>query len=118
MPWRIEVKPTAEKYYLKLDKKARQRIKKALQELEKEENPLFHHNVKPLTGQLQGDYRLRVGDWRLLFSADNAGKIIYIYAILPRGEARIYYQRFRMADLPVTSKVGAWRAMPLRGLKG
>lgn len=30
MSWKIEVKPTAEKYYLKLDKKTRKRIKKAL----------------------------------------------------------------------------------------
>jgi len=87
MSWKIEVKPTAEKSYLKLDKRTRKRIKKALKGLEQEENPLFHHNVKPLTGQLQGDYRLRVGDWRLLFTPDKDKKIIYIYAILPRGDA-------------------------------
>ncbi len=85
--WKIEVKPTAEKYYLKLDKNTRNRIKKALQELEKEENPLFHRNVKPLTGQLHGDYRLRIGDLRLLFTPDKNKKIISIYAILPRGDA-------------------------------
>lgn len=87
MNWKIEVKPTAEKQYLRLDKKTRNRIKKALLELEQEENPLFHNNVKPLTGQLHGDYRLRVGDWRLLFTPDKKEKIIYIYAILPRGDA-------------------------------
>lgn len=86
MNWKIEVKPTAEKQYLKLDKKTKIRIKKALQELEQEENPLSHHNVRPLTGQLQGDYRLRVGDWRLLLTPDKNKKIIYIYAILPRGD--------------------------------
>jgi mRNA interferase RelE/StbE len=87
MSWKIEIKPTAEKYYLKLDKKTRKRIKKALQELEQEENPLSCNNVKPLTGKLQGDYRLRVGDWRLLFTPERNKKIIYIYAILPRGNA-------------------------------
>jgi mRNA interferase RelE/StbE len=87
MNWKIEVKPTAEKQYLKLDKKTKIRIKKALQELEQEENPLSHHNVMPLTGQLQGDYRLRVGDWRLLLTPDKNKRIIYIYAILPRGNA-------------------------------
>jgi len=30
MNWKIEIKPTAEKSYLKLSKKSRQRIKKAL----------------------------------------------------------------------------------------
>jgi len=87
MNWKIEVKPTAEKQYLKLDKKTKMRIRKALQELEQEENPLFHPNVRSLTGQLQGDYRLRVGDWRLLLTPDKNKKIIYIYAILPRGDA-------------------------------
>lgn len=87
MSWKIEIKSTAEKSYLKLDKKTRKRIKKVLQELEQEENPLSHNNVKPLTGKLQGDYRLRVGDWRLLFTPERNKKIIYIYAILPRGNA-------------------------------
>ncbi len=87
MSWKIEVKPTAEKQYLRLDKKTRQRIKTTLLELEKEENPLFHKDVKSLTGQLKGDYRLRVGDWRLLFTPDKEKKTIHVYAILPRGDA-------------------------------
>jgi mRNA interferase RelE/StbE len=87
MSWKIEVKPTAEKYYRKLDKKTRKRVKKALQELEQEENPLLHLDVKALTGQLQGDYRLRVGDWRILLTPDKDKKIIYVYAVLPRGDA-------------------------------
>jgi mRNA interferase RelE/StbE len=87
MNWKIEIKPTAEKQYLRLDKKTRRRIKVALDELERDENPLFHKNVRPLTGQLKGDYRLRIGDWRLLFTPDKERKMIYIYAILPRGDA-------------------------------
>ena len=87
MTWKIEVKPTAEKSYLKLDRKTRRRIKRSLLELEESENPLLHTNVRPLTGKLRGDYRLRVGDWRVLFTPDKDQKIIYVYAILPRGDA-------------------------------
>jgi len=87
MNWEIEVKPTAEKYYLKLDKKTRKRVKKALQELEQKENLLLHPSVRPLTGKLHGDYRLRLGGWRLLFTPDKEKKIIHVYAILPRGDA-------------------------------
>jgi mRNA interferase RelE/StbE len=87
MSWKIEVKPTAERQYLRLDKSTRARIKKSLKELEQEDNPLFHRNVKALTGQLYGDYRLRVGDWRLLFTPDREKKVIHVYAILPRGSA-------------------------------
>ena len=85
--WQIEVKPSAEKQYLKLDRKTRQRIKRALRELEREEKPLLHRQVRPLTGRLKGDYRLRVGGWRLLFTPDTEARRLYVYAILPRGAA-------------------------------
>ena len=87
MSWRIEVKPAAEKQYLKPDRKTRTRIKKFLTALEEAANPLFHHDVRPLTGQLGGDYRLRVGEWRVLFSPDRSARVIHVYAILPLGGA-------------------------------
>ena len=87
MSWKIEIKPAAEKRYLQVDKKTRRRIKKSLLDLGKYENPLLHPKVRPLVGKLRGDYRLRVGDWRVLFTPDKDQKIIYVYAILPRGDA-------------------------------
>ena len=87
MNWKIEIKPSAEKQYLKLDKTTKQRIKKALQELEQNANPLLHQSVRQLTGRLKGDYRIRIGDWRILFTSDKGEKIMYVYAILPRGDA-------------------------------
>jgi len=87
MSWTIDIKPTAEKSFLKLDKKTRRRIKTSLLELEKSENPLMHPKVRPLIGKLRGDYRLRVGDWRVLFTPEKDQKIIHVYAILPRGDA-------------------------------
>ena len=87
MNWRIEVKPAAEKQYLKLGRAERKRIKAALQKLEQEVNPLFAPNVRPLTGRLKGDWRLRVGRWRVLFTPDRNRKLLHVYAILPRGDA-------------------------------
>ncbi len=87
MSWKIEIKPTAEKSYLKLDKTIQKRIKKALKDLEQKENPLSQPNIRALTGRLQGDYRLRVGDWRILFTPIKKSKVIHLYAILPRGGA-------------------------------
>ncbi len=87
MNWKIEVKPTAEKYYLKLDKKTRTRMKEALRELENTDDPLLHPNVRALTGKLQGDFRLRVGKWRILFATYIEKKMIYVFAIVPRGGA-------------------------------
>lgn len=85
--WRIEIKPSAEKQYHKLDRKTRQRIKQALRDLEAETKPLLHPRVRPLTGKLKGDYRVRVGDWRLLFTSDRESRLLHVYAILPRGNA-------------------------------
>jgi mRNA-degrading endonuclease RelE of RelBE toxin-antitoxin system len=46
MSWKIEIKPTPEKYYRKLDKKIRARIKEALLKfLEESDNPLFSESV-------------------------------------------------------------------------
>ncbi len=87
MNWKIEIKPTAEKHYRRLDNKTRGRIKEALLKLEESDNPLLQENVRALTGELKGDYRLRVGDWRILFTPDRQTRVIYVYAILPRGEA-------------------------------
>ena len=85
--YKIEIKPAAEKQYLKLDKKNRVRIKDALLDLEKDENPLQHSKIRPLTGPLHGDYRLRIGNWRILITPDFQNSILYVYAILPRGSA-------------------------------
>jgi mRNA interferase RelE/StbE len=87
MSWRIEVKPSAEKQYLKLDRPARRRIKEALHELEDVEQPLLHPRVRPLTGRLKGDYRVRAGDWRILLTPDRESEVLRVYAILPRGNA-------------------------------
>lgn len=87
MNWKIEVKPTAEKYYLKLDKKTRTRMKDALRELENTDDPLLHSNVRALTGKLRGDFRLRLGKWRILFTPHIKKKMLYVFAIVPRGRA-------------------------------
>lgn len=87
MSWRIEVKPSAEKQYLKLDRPTRRRIKAILLDLEKAEQPLLHPRARPLTGRLKGDYRIRVGSWRVLVTPDREARVLHVYAILPRGNA-------------------------------
>jgi len=85
MNWRIEIKPSAEKQYLKLDKKIRKRVKDVLLDLEAQENPLLHPRIRPLTGKLKGDFRVRVGDWRILLTPDRDQMVLQVYALLPRG---------------------------------
>lgn len=87
MSWRIEIKPTAEKQYLRLDKTTRRRIKTALTNLESSENPLLHPRARALTGKLKGDYRVRIGGWRILMTPDRNDHVLHVYAIIPRGDA-------------------------------
>ena len=87
MSWRIEIKPSAEKQYLRLDRPTRKRIKATLRELESTEQPLLHPRARPLTGKLKGDYRVRDGSWRVLLTPDRKARLLHVYAILPRGDA-------------------------------
>ncbi len=87
MSWRIDVKPSAEKQYLRLDAPTRPRIKQVLHDLQEAEQPLQHPGVRPLTGKLKGDCRVRVGGWRVLLTPDRESRVLCVYAILPRGAA-------------------------------
>lgn len=84
MNWKVEVKPSAEGQYRKLDGKTRLRIMSALRDLEGSANPFFHKAVKALTGSLKGDYRIRVGNLRILFTPDRIDGRIYVYGMTYR----------------------------------
>jgi len=40
----------------------------------------------PLKGQFKGKYKLRVGDWRVIYSFNHSPQIITIYAVRHRRE--------------------------------
>ena len=61
---------------MRMDKPTKQRIKKAIEKLPS-------GDVKKLQGYAE-DYRLRVGDLRVIFSVNN--DIIIIKDVLPRGQ--------------------------------
>lgn len=60
-----------------MDKPTKQRIKKAIEAIP-------NGDIKPLKG-FDGSYRLRVGDWRVIFSYIDKD-VILIEKIAPRGE--------------------------------
>lgn len=72
----IRYEKEAVKHISKMDKPTKQRLKKAIEKLPA-------GDVKKLRGYLV-DYRLRVGDLRVIFSVEN--DIITIKAVLPRGQ--------------------------------
>ena len=73
----IEYRKKAVKYINSCDRPAKQRLKQAIEKLP-------DGDVKKLAG-FDVDYRLRVGDLRVLFSIED-NKII-VNDILPRGQA-------------------------------
>ncbi len=72
--------PTAKKQFLNLDKSIQIRIKAGIQRLA----------IVPPQGDISklknrnGQYRLRIGNWRIIFRLKD---VIEIVAILPRGQA-------------------------------
>lgn len=40
----------------------------------------------PLKGKFKGKYKLRVGDWRIVYSIEHAAQIITVYAVRHRSE--------------------------------
>ena len=72
----------ARKYIERLDQTNRERIKKALQDLEKEPP---EGDIRPYEGN-PGIWRLRVGDYRVLYKIETENTILVTH-IEPRGQA-------------------------------
>ncbi len=87
MSWSIRTSSDAENYFQKLDRKRRKRIKEKLLKLSQQENPLENPQVKALTGELKGFYRLRIGNYRIIFALLAKEEIIAVVNIFPRGNA-------------------------------
>ncbi len=63
------------------------RVLDQLDQLSALENPLRHKDVRSLEGKLRGYYRLRVGEYRLIFELDTMNRKISVNSIVPRGNA-------------------------------
>lgn len=82
--YEIEFSVKAAKTYLNLPKKFRGKIDKKLNLLA--ENPYMkHNNAKPLKG-MSSCYRLRIGDWRIIYEVINNKLKIYVIKIGLRKE--------------------------------
>lgn len=73
--YRIELKPSCEKQLYRLPKNIQTQIRKALDKLQIEPR---NHSVKKLSG-LASAYRMRVGDYRIVFTIED--NILFILVI-------------------------------------
>ncbi len=80
----IELAKKASKFYQKADIATVRRLNAAFDRLA--EDPFHHYNIKPLTGDMAGSYRLRIGNIRIIYSVDDNIKIVFIEVIGFRGD--------------------------------
>ncbi len=83
--YEVLLHPDAQEVYVNADKALAKKIARCLQQLE--ETPLFHPNVKALTGEYAGYYRYRIGDYRVIYSVDEDIVQVFVITIVYRGEA-------------------------------
>ena len=51
------------------------------------QNPHEHPNIKRLKGPLQGYFRYRVGDWRVVYEIDEGKRVVTVLLIVQRSSA-------------------------------
>lgn len=81
-PWRVDFGRRAERDMRRLDPPVRRRVFAALDRLAADDPAL---DVLKLTGE--ETWRVRVGDWRILFERDESARQIIVARVLPRGRA-------------------------------
>lgn len=84
MKYEVHLSKEASKYYRKLDTIRKKQINKILTILQDDPYSLPH--VKRLQGSDYKDYRVRFGDFRLLYRIINGELIILVLDIGPRGD--------------------------------
>jgi mRNA interferase RelE/StbE len=80
--WRVIVKHKAEKTLQRLPRDLRQRLAVAIDSLAIEPRP---PGSKKLVGE--AFYRLRVGDWRIIYAIEDDQLIVLVVKVAPRGGA-------------------------------
>lgn len=80
--WHVEFTTRAARDVRRLDPPVRRRIYDALERLTSEHPS---GDVIKLTGR--DEWRLRVGDWRVLFGRYPKERVIRVHRVLPRGRA-------------------------------
>ena len=82
--FKIALSKEALKYYNKVGKNTVSRLDKSFTALETD--PLRNPNSRSLKAMGE-TYRFRTGDLRIIYQVDIKDKVVYILAILPRGQA-------------------------------
>lgn len=83
MPYQVTWSDTARRHFLKLDKPARQQVGAAVDQLSDDPRPA---GLKALTG-MPGVFRVRTGNYRVLYSVDDDEREVWIEDVRHRSKA-------------------------------
>lgn len=83
MPYELRIERHAEKDLVKLERTSFEQIASRIKELASNPHP---QGSKKISGS-QNDWRLRIGDYRVLYEIDNKSRIIKIMRVKHRREA-------------------------------
>lgn len=81
--WQVIIHRKAERVLKRLDGDTLERIRQAIRGLASEPRP---SGYKKLTGY-ENLYRVRVGDWRIIYAIEDKQLIVLVLEISPRGGA-------------------------------
>jgi len=81
--WQVIIHRKAERVLKRLDGDLLERIRQAIRGLASEPQPLGY---KKLTGY-ENLFRIRVGDWRIIYAIEEDQLIVLILVVSPRGDA-------------------------------
>lgn len=84
MSYRVLVEEAAQRDLRRLDPVVARRVRQRLLELEQNPRP---PGVRKLRDVHPPGYRVRVGDWRILYSVDDQAKEVRVYRIKHRARA-------------------------------
>ena len=86
MNYEIELLNEAERHYKLLTPKMRDRVDEAFAELEDDPFPRGNQKIEQLVAN-RGDYRYRLGQYRIVYDVDTESQTCIIRGIYPRGSA-------------------------------
>ena len=81
--WQIIIHRKAERVLKRLDGDTLERIRRAIRGLASEPRPISHQK---LSGY-ENLYRIRVGDWRIIYAIEAKQLVVLVLEISPRGGA-------------------------------
>lgn len=76
MSYKVVLSPHAVREYKKLSPVVKTEIKEAIDSLAK--NPVAGAKIKRLKGRLNRYYRYRAGDYRVVYSADQSRRMVFV----------------------------------------